>query len=362
MARPTSEELNAIARMGGPTAHARYSELALKRAVDEYLPRRRDMIAPVELRVDGRAYPHLFAALAEVSVAFGEIELRRKGAPPEPARWEFLRPFDRLTVRSQGGSEAQTGPEPARRVMARLLLREQYVPMAAPGERPAPPPSRPSPRPELFSPATLARYLRATGVVPFALAIAVYYPDERVRYEVDLLDSQLEVDPRSRRISPERRVRRAARIGHAVDLLASGGELSMPSIRALETVVETNGLTAVEMAPVFGGVRELGASALDSLVARKLLALDPRSGVYAPRLDAITASVARAPGAASASRVDPRLRSNLAELIAQAEAKASCPLCGDPLPTPRRGILCAKCQSLVGGGSPSAPPGEPRGR
>ena len=44
------------------------------------------------------------------------------------------------------------------------------------------------------------------------------------------------------------------------------------------------------MAPLYGGVRELGASALDSLVARKLLGREARSGTYLPRIDAIASA------------------------------------------------------------------------
>lgn len=351
MARPSSDELNAVGRLGDPSAHPRYSELALARAIDEYLPRRREPVATYALRVDGRTVPHLYAALVDRSLPFATIELERTGEAPEPGRWEFLRPFAGLTVRSEGGSEVRPATGAPVRVMARLLLREHYVPMTKPGSPGGAPPGRTSPRPELFTPASLAAYLRSTGIVPFTLAIAVYYPEERVRYEYDLLDGQVMIDPRSHRLAPERRVTRTARLGHAVDVIVGSGELSLPSVRALEAVVESAGLSAVEMAPLYGGVRELGASALDSLVARKLLAHEPRSGVYQPRLEAIAAAGAKLPAAAKRSGTNPRLRSNLDELLAQAESKATCPLCGDPLPAPRRGILCAKCQTLVGSGT-----------
>ncbi len=355
MARPTAEELNSVGRLADPSAHPRYSELALVRAIEEYLPRRRETVAPLLLKVDGREVPHLYAALVDRSRDVGTLELATRGDPVEAERWQFLRPFATLTVRTEGGSELVPPGGPPVRVMARLLLREHYLPMARPGGGAPAPPARSGPRPELFTPKAFAGYLRATGIVPFALAVAVYFPDERVRYEIDLVDSLLVADPRTRRIAPERRVARTSRIGHAVDVIVGSGELSLPSVRALETVVESNGLTAVEMAPIYGGVRELGASALDSLVARKLLALEARSGVYRPRIDAIATAGARRPAPpVAAARPNARLQSNLRDLLAQAESKATCPLCGDPLPAPRRGILCAKCQTLVGAG-PGAP-------
>jgi hypothetical protein len=356
--RAPPEELDRLARLAEPALHDRYSELALRRSVDEYLPRRREAISPLAFSVDGRPVADLYAPLLDPELSFERIELRREGAPPPEDRWEFLRPFDALTIASEGASSV-VGPDGApTRVMARLLLREHFVPMARPPARGPVPAGRASVRPDLFTPAALARYLRTTGIVPFALAAAVYYPDERVRYELDLVEGLLLVDPRSRRLAPDRRVKRSARIGHGVDALVGRGELSLPSVRALEAVVDSQGLSSVDIAPVFGGVRELGTSALDSLVARKLVVFERSTGLYRPRLDAILSGAGPPPpreGPASV-RPSPRLTSNVLELIAQAEARSTCPLCGEPVAAgERRGLLCAKCSALVGGGAAASP-------
>jgi hypothetical protein len=236
--------------------------------------------------------------------------------------------------------------------MVRILLREHYVPMARPGAGAA---ASVAARPEPFVPPRLAQHIRATGTVPFALAVSVYFPDTRVRYEIDLLDGSLVLDPRAHRLPVVRQQKRSARVGYAVDALVARGELSLPSARALEALVETNGLSAVDVAPLFGGVRELGASALDSLVARRLASFDRRSGVDRARLEALAGAPERrrAPASAPAVRSNPRLRSSVMELIAAAESRASCPLCGEPLPSGHTGLLCDKCQALVG---PAGPP------
>jgi hypothetical protein len=357
VARATPDELNAVARLADPSQHDRASELALGRSLEEYIPRRREFVSRIEFSVDGAKRTNLYSALAEAERPFERLDLERVGPEPEGARWEFLRPFDRLTIGPDGGGELQRGGGPGQRVMARLLLREHYVPIPRPAGRGSAP-IRSTARPELFTPATFARYIRITGIVPFAVALVAYFPEERVRYEVDLVDGALLLDPRTHRLLPTGRVGRSARFGHAVDVIVAWGELSLPSARALEVVVESNGLTAVELAPIFGGVRELASSALDSLVARRLVSFDRRTGLYRPRLDALVGPVerSRARPAPSGPRANPRLRSSVMELLAAAESRAACPLCGDPLPPDFKGLLCAKCQALVNAEGPAAPP------
>jgi hypothetical protein len=348
--RASAEELDRVARLVDPSMHDGYSELALVRSLEEYLPRRREAVAPLTFIVDEQEHSTLFPALADRECAFEQLVIKRTGPNPPLTRWEFLRPFDTLTIFVDGSAETLVDTAPPLRVMARLILREQYVPMAKPREGGPTAGPRATVRSELFTPPAFAQYIRATGIVPFALALAVYYPDERIRYEVDLVDSTLLVDPRSHRFAPGRRVPRSARTGHAVDAIVARGELSLPSARALEAVVESNGLTAVEVAPLFGGVRELGTSALDSLVSRRLVVLDRRTGVYRPRLEALLGpgERGRLRAARAPLRGNPRLRTSVMELLAAAESRATCPLCGDPLAPGWKGMLCAKCQGLVG--------------
>ncbi|HEV2316444.1 MAG TPA: hypothetical protein VGV89_02575 [Thermoplasmata archaeon] len=356
--RVAREELDAVARLADPARHDRYSEHALERSLEEYRTHRRDAVGPFTITVDGVPVVNLYRALSDPARAFGELLLARTGAEPESARWEFLRPLDRITIAGDGTALLERGGSAPVRVVVRLVLREHYVPMPAPSAKSAPAASRSAPRPELFTPATLAKYVRASGVVPYALAIAVYFPEERVRYEVDLVENVLLVDPRARSFPPSGRVARPSRMGHAIDALVARGELTMPSARALEVVAESNGLTAVDVAPLFGGVRELGTSALDSLVSRRLVTFDRRTGLYRPRLEALTSSSERPRERTCtlAPRSNPRLRTSVMELLAAADSRASCPLCGDPLPSGWKGLLCAKCQSLVGDGSPGARP------
>jgi hypothetical protein len=355
--RATLEELNAVARRADPKLHDPAGALALHRALEEYLPRRRQAIGTVEFTVDGRAASSLYAALVDLGRPFEELGLRRTGPSAPAARWEYLRPFDSLSIAADGAAEITRADGPPVRAIARLMLREQYVPMPPAGPAPATVAPAALPRPVLFTPPAFAAYVRATGVVPFGLALAVYYAEERIRYEIDLVDSALVLDPRTDRLPSGRRIARSARLGHAVDTLVAAGELAVPSARAFEVVVESNGLSAMDLAPLYGGVRELAATALDALVARKLLHFDRRTGQYRPRLEALGVGTDRGrPSSASASsRATTRLRTSVMELIAAADSRATCPLCGQALPPGAKGILCANCQLLIGEGGPTRP-------
>ncbi|MHB8352288.1 MAG: hypothetical protein ACYDFT_06355, partial [Thermoplasmata archaeon] len=248
-----------------------------------------------------------------------------------------------------------TAEGPSLPVQARLLLREHYRPMARPkGEIPDRSPV--GGRPELFTPAGFASFVRRTGTVPFALALAVYFPQERIRYEIDLVESVLLMDGRSHRLPVSGHQPRTARIGHAVDLLVARGELSLPSARALEAVVESNGVTALDLSPLFGGVRELGSSALDTLLARRLVSLDRRTGVYRARFEALSQGPERPRSRPDPVRANPRLRTSVMELLAAADSRATCPLCGAPLPAGPRRLLCDRCQKLLDSADAAAAP------
>lgn len=351
---PAPEALDALARLAEPPRHDRYSELALRRALEEYRPRRREAVAPVRFEVDGAGAQSLYGPLADRARPFAELTLT-VDAPAEEDGWAFLDPVRSVRIRADGRAEFVPPSGPPEPAVARLLLREQFQPMGEPVD--GAPPRLPggSDRPELFTPPALARYLRRHGVVPFALGVAVYRAAERSRYEIDLLDGLLLADPRRHHLAPARRVHRPSRVGHAVDAIVARGQLSLPSARALEVLTETNGLSAVDIAPMFGGVRELASSALESLAARGYLAFDRRRGLYRPRLEALVRSPDASPGPVRgrAPPGNPRLRASVMELLAAAESRATCPLCGDPRDGRAPGLLCARCAALVG--HPPAP-------
>jgi hypothetical protein len=359
--RATLDELGAIAQKGAPELHDRYSERALERALDEYLPRRREPVAPFRLEVDRQPYLTLFHALLS-STPFESAHLSFPGVTGREPGWTYLRPLSDVTLSSDGAAEVsmpEGAPEFARevspvRAMARLLLRDHYVPRSALQDREA---TRgnplPAPRTDLFTIDRFAQFVRRTGVVPFSVALLLYYSGQRVRYELDLLDSNLLPDPRFGRLRGVDSVPRTSRLSHAIDRYIARGELSLPNARALEVVFETRGLTPLDLAPVFGGVRELANSSLETLAAKRLVTFHRPTGQYRPNLEAFGIPGARSRPSVEPSAIsaNPLLKTSVAELIAAAEARAACPLCGDPMPPGPRGLLCPKCTDLVATGA-----------
>lgn len=293
--------------------------------------------------MNGQSYATGISALLAPAAVFTRATLTLQHPARDTGDWAYLRPFSTLAL-SEDGSAVLTGADGgSTRAMARILLREQFVPLA--GAR-----LSGAVRPGLFTLPEFAKFVRATGTVPFAISLALYFADERVRYDLDLLDDLLLPDPRAGRLRAGSRVRRSPRLSHSVDLLVSRGELSLASARALEAIVESHGLTLVELAPLFSGVRELGSSALYALLSRRLVTLDRRTGVYRPRLEAFQSSSARLRAANEPPLrplEDPRLRSSVAELLAAADSRATCPLCGSPLPPRHRALLCENCEKKV---------------
>jgi DNA-binding MarR family transcriptional regulator len=186
--------------------------------------------------------------------------------------------------------------------------------------------------------------------VPFAIALEVYLAAERVRYEIDVLDSALQLDLRAGRLPPDRRVGRSARFSHGVDTVVARGDLTYPSGRCLEVIAESNGLTALDIAPLFRGRGESGSPALDSLVQRGLVAYDHRTATFRPRVEAFL-TVGESTGDLEdplPPSSNPGLRTSVLELLSAAEARATCPLCGKALPPGPHGLLCAECTAAVG--------------
>jgi hypothetical protein len=354
MGRVPLPELAELARRGAGGALDPDDERALYRALEEYLPRRRERLSPATIQVDGAPYPSLVAAALEHSLPWGKVDFALTEPPAEARAWEFLLPVTGFTLAEDGSAELRlkdgAAPE-TRRAMARVVVREHFVPRTTA--------TLIRERPDLFSLPQFARYLSEGHAVPFAVAFALYLPESRLRFEFDLLDSGLLPDPRQGRLPLARHVPRTSRLAHGLDLLVARGDLPLPTARALEVLSETHGLTASELSQVFGGVRELGISTLEALHARRLAAYDKRTGLYRPRLEAFLSPADRAAAGDEAlpAPVNAALRTSVTELLAAADARATCPLCGNALPPGPRGILCADCSELVGAASgPAAPP------
>ncbi len=342
--------LERLAR-AGPSADEEEVARLLPELLEEYRSRLRVPLGPVTVRVDGREPASLLEALADPAARFTNLRLEFPGAEGGGAAWDYLRPLRSLELGSDGGAEAvyqSGGKERSARAMARVLLRERYPPGGGAIGLPEGTTGVPTfPR--------LAEAIRAEGVAPFQLALLLYFSDERFRYEIDLIGNQVLPDRRAGRLPAARHVHRTSRVSHGLDAYLARGELALSNARALEVLVETHGLTDVEMAHVLGGVRELGRSILDALKSRGLASFDSRLGLYRPRLDAFLPAPERTAPEAPARLApipNPALRTSVTELLAAADSRATCPLCGDALPPGPHGLLCARCQGEVG----EAPP------
>lgn len=352
MAAVPSSEIQSIGRALAGARFDDFSGRALGRAYEEFLARRRVPLAGVELRVNGRAFPSFYAALADPTADFTEGEIRFVppfGADPQ---WEFVPRVDRLVFAPDGAAVVHlAGTETPRRAIARVLLREHFLPRSrAEEDRAASGGSRVQLPARVGTIAQGTTICRAQPVLPFSVALLLYLPEERTRLEIDLVRSTLVADPRAGRLATTRRVPRPARLAWAVDRVLGQGDLSLTATRALEVLVESNGLSSIELAHIFGGVRELIDSALQGLVAQRLVTVDHRTGIYRARLEAFLPAAAGAGGSEEgASAPDPTLRTSVQELLAAADARSACPLCGRPLPPGPSAILCADCTALVAG-------------
>jgi len=346
----TLPELDSLARQLAPGRHDAFSERALARAYEEYVSRHRRSLTPVVVTGDGTDYPTIYALLADPKAHPATLEIHPEPVPPVDD-WGFLRPFQRLVLRPDGSADIHpVAPGPPERGIARILLREHYLPRSRDEEDRGASGGARVELPVVIG--TLDRGLtvyREQSLLPFSVAILVYLAEERVRYEFDLLETSLLPDPRSGRLPPARRVHRPSRVSYAVDKAIGRGDLSLLAARCLEVLSESQGLTSVELAHIFGGVRELVDSALQGLVARQFITFDRRTGVYRPRLETFvpTGTSTQFPVGGGMGGSDTMLRTSVQELIAAADARASCPLCGSPLPSGWTGILCESCTAKV---------------
>jgi hypothetical protein len=351
------ELIQQIARSADP-ADSRTAAM-LQRSLEEYTSRRRARVSRLSVTVDGKPEPSLLHALAHPEKAWGVVRLELIDPPPPGPAWDFLRPIRAVELSEDGSVELQQFDGTKLHGIARILLREYSAPSERlarmgnlyPGGRSAAAGLRPLP--------AFRTFVRTTGVVPFAIAIEAYLPTERVRYEIDLLDSALQLDLRAGRLPPDRRVGRSARFSHGVDTVVARGDLSYPSSRCLEVIAESNGLTMLDIAPLFRGVGESGTPVLDSLVQRGLVAYDHRTATFRPRTEAFL-SIGESSGDLEdplPPSSNPGLRTSVLELLNAAEARATCPLCGKGLSPGHQGLLCAECTAAVGN-----PDVEPRAR
>jgi len=344
-------ELDKLAHELARERHATFSERALGRAYEEFLARRRTPLGPSRLTADGRDFNNFYELVADPTAGATSLGLRLDPPPPPGTAWEFLRPFERIEFAADGSAEVYPvgGGKPAHAI-ARFLLREHYLPRTQAEEDRAA-----SGGPRITLPTQIRSWhegvaaCRERGLLPFSVAILIYYADERISYEQDLVRSLFLADIRAGRMPPARQMLRPSRLSWKLDRVIGRGDMPLLAARALAVLVESQGLTAVEMAHIFGGVRETVDSALQGLAARGFASYDRRTGTYRPRLDAFAPpslaveGVTEAPSGGS----NPALRTSVQELLAAADARASCPLCGDPLPPGTRGILCVRCAAEV---------------
>jgi hypothetical protein len=347
------ESLQEFALRTAGARHDEFSQRALARALQEYLQRRGEAVGRFEVRVDGQPYPSVFAAMLDPGVPFDTGELRLVEPPADANAWEWLDPFERVVFGPDGAAEVHLagGDRPPQRAIARLLLRDHYVPRPKEGAAGTGAAAATGDLSTQLDPLPLAvRFVRTSGVIPFSAVLVLYFSDHRGRLVLDLLDDLVLKDARAGHLPLDKRVHRSARVAHAVDRFIALNSLPVASARALEVLVETHGLTPLEVAPMVGGVKEYGASALQGLTARGLATFDRRTGVYRPRFDAFLSAEDRAGlmGAPARPLPHPELRSSVMELQAAADSRATCPLCGDALPAGPRTILCDRCQIEVG--------------
>ncbi|MGA8536996.1 MAG: hypothetical protein WB789_06345, partial [Thermoplasmata archaeon] len=305
-------ELDKLAHSLAQERHDTFSERALGRAYEEYLARRRTPLAPTRTKADGREFSSFYDLVADLKAGAETMEVRLDPPPPPGAAWEFLRPFERILFAADGSAEVYPiGGGAPTRVIARFLLREHYLLRTQAEEDQAAGGGR-----RISLPTTIRSWhdgivaCRTLGLIPFSVAMVIYYPDERISYELDLVRGLLQADVRAGRLAPPRRVHRTSRLSWKVDRVIGRGDMPLLAARALTVLVESQGLTALEMAHVFGGVRETVDSALQGLAAQGFATYDRRTGTYRPRLDAFAPPVLVADGspAPSTGGSNPALR------------------------------------------------------
>jgi len=344
-------DLDALGRRLAGERFDEFSARVLARAYEEFVARRSVPLGGLTLTVDGKPFPSFYAALGDPEALFTEGEIGVVGAPPAGPPWAYLTPFERIAFHPDGAAELfPPGGGPPRRAIARVLLREHFVPRSrAEEDRAAAGGSRVQLPARIGTLAQGMMICRVQPVLPFSVAILLYLAEERARFEIDLVRQSIVADPRAGRLAISRRVARPSRVSWSLDRIIGRGDSSLLATRCLEVLAESNGLSSVELAHVFGGVRELVDSALQGLVQRQLVAFDRRTGIYRVRLEALLPEGDGGGTPADARDTsDPALRTSVQELIAAADARSTCPLCGRRRPAGPSSVLCDDCAALVG--------------
>ncbi len=343
-------ELEGIARDLAKDRFDEYAARSLGRAYEEFATRRHRPVGSFTLAADGRPFPSFYAAVADPRARFEEAELRLEDPISPGLAWEFLIPFTRMVFRADGSADVYT-PENTvpRRAIARMLLREHFLPRTRAEEDRAAAGASATPLPRLIGSLHQGVAIcRAAPVLPFQVAVLLYFAEERTRFELDLVHTTVAGDPRAGRLSASRRVVRTSRLSWGLDHKLGRGHVSLLATRCLEVLVESNGLTSVELAHVFGGVRELAETAVQGLVQQRLATFDRRTGIFRPRLEAFLPAAGAAGEDDGGSALDPTLHMSVKELIDAADARATCPLCGRPIQPSPEALLCEECAAKVG--------------
>jgi hypothetical protein len=328
------------------------SDPALSRAFDAYRGTGLRRLAGVRVSTATRPYATVYEAIADETIGQETLELSLTDPPAPGPAWEFLRALRRVELLKDGSAEVYPPIGAPQHAIARVLLRESN----APPDAPQPEGRGPDPFPVAFE------HFRSGSVVPFSLALLLYLPDERLRFEIDLTDDTLLKDPRAGRLSPGRKVRRPTRISWAIDRKVATASLTLLECRLLELLAEMRSASVEDLALVFGADRETVRSALDRFAEAGFAHLDPANGLYRLLLEAFRPMPGSGaelgsilgPGSPPAAVPGATLHKDLNELIATADAGATCPLCGDPIPPGHAGIVCPRCEAEV-----SAGPGDP---
>jgi hypothetical protein len=303
--------------------------------LDAYRARPARAIGDLDWIVDGAPYPGFFEALSDPDRRFDAVELVGPVAPAGPS-WDFLRPFTRLEMRRDGRATLTPLVGPPEDGIVRLLPREGFLD-ASPD---APGPAR--------RPLTWGAFIAASRhgtLLPFGVALELYCSNERVRFEVDLVDSRLLTDPRSGLLPRSARVHWGARGAWRLDHLVGRLPLPPASARLVELIAETDSVSGRDLGRIFPGLDT--EALLPPLEQLGLIATDPSTGHWRFRREAIGPISRR--GGRPGGGARPTLNRSMNELVDAADSRATCPMCGEEFPAGPHGLLCRRCEREVAG-------------
>lgn len=360
-------DFEALSAFSPKEVHDGFSQKNFRRSLYEYAQRSPAYIARIRWNADGKPVHSLAALLRQENPPEKMIILFYE-PKQDPQAWEFTTPMAFVAFDAQGGGRAltfrydahsttpwdphDTGTEEP--CVVRLSFRESYIPRSIRQETEANQGRPPTPPPfELFSIAEMQRFVHATGVVPFRVALHLYTSRTRLRYELDLTHNMVLPDPRSGRFSIEDRVERSSRICHGLDRYVARGALPLLPRRVLELLFESRGLSTPDVSVILGVAPELAKASLESLVGRQLAALDTRSQTFLPLPQVfLTRAEAEREQRDEEERKkkgpqSAKLRESVTELLREVESKAVCPLCEGPLTPGSPELLCDDCLAAV---------------